>query len=463
MTPGPLPPLGWLGILRLGLVQTALGAIIVLTTSTLNRVMVVEFLLPAMLPGALVALHHLVQISRPRWGYGSDVGGRRTPWIIGGMGLLAIGGVLASSATAWMATHVLGGTLLAVLAFTLIGVGVGACGTSLLVLLAKRVSERLRAAAATTVWLMMIVGFIITATTAGHFLDPFSPERLVLVTAVVAAIAFVVTLVAIRGIEGPTTTVLTAGAETNAKAHVASGGGFREALAQVWSEPKARRFAVFVFFSMLAYSAQDLILEPFAGTVFGLTPGESTKLAGVQNGGVLGGMILLAVMGSSTWGRRFGTLQDWTVRGCIASAIALAALAAGGFYAPDWPLHLTVFFLGLANGLFAVAAIGSMMGLVDTGQAQREGVRMGLWGAAQALAFGLGGFLGTVAVDLARVLLDSPVLAYASVFTGEALMFLVSAVLAVRVTRPLPPHPGPAQDRSPYPAAGEPAGDTGGH
>ncbi|RXL96025.1 MFS transporter, partial [Citrobacter sp. AAK_AS5] len=83
-----------------------------------------------------------------------------------------------------------------------------------------------------------------------------------------------------------------------------------------------------------------------------------------------------------------------------------------------WPLHLTVFFLGLANGLFAVAAIGSMMGLVDTGQAQREGVRMGLWGAAQALAFGLGGFLGTVAVDLARYLMDSPVLAYASVFTG---------------------------------------------
>jgi hypothetical protein len=30
-------PLGWLGIVRLGLVQTGLGAIVVLTTSTLNR------------------------------------------------------------------------------------------------------------------------------------------------------------------------------------------------------------------------------------------------------------------------------------------------------------------------------------------------------------------------------------------------------------------------------------------
>eukprot|EP01031_Cornospumella_fuschlensis_P019681 gene19681-24116_t len=46
--------LSWISIVRLGLVQTALGAIIVLTTSTLNRVMVVEYALPAMLPGVLV-------------------------------------------------------------------------------------------------------------------------------------------------------------------------------------------------------------------------------------------------------------------------------------------------------------------------------------------------------------------------------------------------------------------------
>jgi BCD family chlorophyll transporter-like MFS transporter len=207
---------------------------------------------------------------------------------------------------------------------------------------------------------------------------------------------------------------------------------------QVWSEPKARRFAVFVFFSMLAYSAQDLILEPFAGTVFGLTPGESTKLAGIQHGGVLIGMVLLAIMGSSRWGRRFGSLQSWTVRGCMASAAALLALALGGFFAPEWPLRPTVFALGIANGIFAVAAIGSMMGLVGAGRERREGVRMGLWGAAQAVAFGLGGFLGTAAVDLTRSLMASPVPAYATVFAAEAAMFLIAAVLAVRVMRPMP-------------------------
>ena len=86
-----MTPFGWGSIARLGLVQMALGAIVVLTTSTLNRVMVVELALPALLPGLLVALHYLVQIARPRMGHGSDVGGRRTPWIVGGMAVLAFG------------------------------------------------------------------------------------------------------------------------------------------------------------------------------------------------------------------------------------------------------------------------------------------------------------------------------------------------------------------------------------
>ena len=96
--------LGWGGIVRLGLVQMALGAIVVLTTSTLNRVMVVELALPALLPGLLVGVHYAMQGLRPRMGFGSDVGGRRTPWILGGMATLATGGVGAAGATVIMGT-----------------------------------------------------------------------------------------------------------------------------------------------------------------------------------------------------------------------------------------------------------------------------------------------------------------------------------------------------------------------
>jgi len=70
------------------------------------------------------------------------------------------------------------------------------------------------------------------------------------------------------------------------------------------------------------------------------------------------------------------------------------------------------------------------MKLATDGPARREGVRMGLWGAAQGIAFGLGGLIGTGACDLARALFASPAAAYASVFAFEALMFLVAASVA---------------------------------
>jgi len=422
---------GWASIVRLGLVQMALGAIVVLTTSTLNRVMVVELALPALLPGLLVGVHYAMQGLRPRMGFGSDLGGRRTPWIMGGMIVLAIGGVCAALATALMSTHVAGGIAAALAAFAVIGIGVSACGTSLLVLLAKRVAPERRAAAATIVWLMMIMGFALTAGMAGKLLDPYSSGRLIAVTAGVAVIAVVVTALALYRLEGPRIAVPASIDETKP--------AFLEALRQVWDEPAARQFTVFVFVSMLAYSAQDLILEPFAGAVFGYTPGQSTQLSGVQHGGAFIGMLIAALAGSRLAGRQLGSLRAWTIGGCIASALALAGLVIGGTFSHEpvgqWPLKANVFALGAANGAFAIAAIASMMRLAGEGREQREGVRMGLWGAAQAIAFGVGGLAGAVASDIARWMIGSTGSAYALVFGLEAALFIVAARMAARIGR----------------------------
>jgi len=435
-------PFGWLGVIRLGLVQTGLGAIVVLTTSTLNRVMVVELALPAMLPGLLVGWHYAVQMSRPRWGHGSDQRRARSPWIIGGMVVLAMGAVLAALSIALMATSFVAGVVAAFVAFLLIGVGVGASGTNLLALLAVRTEPSRKAAAAAIVWIMMIAGFALTASIVGRLLDPFSMSRLIAVTAGTSAIAVLVSMLAIWGIEGKGESTSGSDAEpvesvgpAESVEPVGSGASFKVALAEVWEEPQARRFTVFVFVSMLAYSAQDLILEPFAGLIHGYTPGESTSLAGVQHGGVLLGMILTAVVGTTIGRSRAWFMRLWTMGGCLASAAALAALAFGALVGPAWPLSTSVFALGVANGAFAVAAIGSMMTLASVGRPGREGLRMGLWGASQAIAFGVGGFLGAAAIDVTRATLGEPSMAFAIVFAAEGLAFLVSAWLAGRVGR----------------------------
>ncbi len=430
-------PLGWLGIARLGLVQAALGSIVVLTTSTLNRVMAVELALPVALPAALVAWHYAVQLSRPRWGHGSDMGRRRTPWIIGGMGVLAMGALLAANATALMAASPAAGIALAVVAYSMIGAGVGASGTSLLALLATRVTPTRRPAAAAITWIMMIVGIVITAGVAGGLLDPFSMQRLALIASGIALIAFLVTLLAVWGVEGPAVAIdPSPGARPT----------FREALQETLADPKARLFGVFVFVSMIAYSAQDLILEPFAGLVFGMTPGQSTQMSGMQHGGVLVGMILVGAAGGMVGGRGQGWMRGWIILGCVGSAVALALLALAASVGPGWPLAPTVFGLGFFNGVFAVAAIGSMMALAGAGldgevAGGREGIRMGVWGAAQAIAFALGGFFGAVGVDIGRQIFVEDATAFLTVFGLEAGLFIAAAVIATRIGRAEKPTP----------------------
>ena len=418
--------LSWFAIVRLGLVQMALGSIVVLTTSTLNRVMVVELALPAVLPGLLVALHYGVQISRPSWGYASDAGGNRTRWIVGGMFMLALG-ALAAAVAVWLFAVSFGlGVIGSVLAYAMIGLGVGASGTSLLALLATGARPERRAAAATITWLMMIAGIAATAGSVGAALDPYSPVRLLVVVAVVVSVAFTVTCLAVAGVEARLGRVARPDATTS----------LRDGLREVWAEPRARAFTAFVFLSMVAYFMQELILEPYAGLAYGLTPGQTTSLSGAQHGGVFLGMTTVGLMAS---GLRLGSFRTWVSVGCLLSAAALLTIAVLGHSARQAPLVPAVIGLGFANGVFAVAAIGAMMQLAGEGRARREGTRMGLWGAAQALAAGFGGLLGAALADLLRLVVDD-VSAFGAVFLIEAGLFVAAAALALRIMGAGQPH-----------------------
>jgi MFS transporter, BCD family, chlorophyll transporter len=421
---------GWMAILRLGLVQMALGSVVSLTTSTMNRVMTVELALPAILPGLLVSLYYGTQFLRPGFGHGADRGGRRIPWIIGGVVTLAVGAICAAFSVGLMAVSPAWGIAAAVPSFLMIGLGIGAGGTNLLALLATRVDEARQAAAGSAVWIMMIFGLVVTAIVAGILLDPYSPARLVAVTAGVAAVAILLTLAGLWGQE-----------RGLAPAPPRADVPFRAVLAEMWADPRTRAFTIFVFAAMTAYNLQDLILEPFAGHVFGMTVGESTGLSGQHHAGALTGMLMVLASGT-LFLRVFAVpLRVWIVGGCVLSGAALVALAFGAQHADTWPLAANVFTLGLANGVFAVAAIGAMMGLAREGDGLRTGARMGVFGAAQAVGFGIGSFGGTVAADVMRRVTASDALGYGAVFAAEGLIFLIAAGLALRVTARAAPHP----------------------
>ena len=404
------PTLDWGGTLRLCLVNAAIGAMAALPVNLFNRLMTVELALPALLPGLLVALHYAVQLSRPAWGHRSDVAGARVPVILGGMAVLCLSVVAA----AWAVALPTGWALAAwVLAYAGIGLGIGAAGTSFLALLATAAPEARRPAAATLAWLMLIAGAIAASIGTSVLLEPYSPARLTLVVAAVAAAAWLLAFAATRRMDRATPAP-------------ARPQPLRAALAEVWSDPAARRFTGFVFLSILAFYLSELILEPFAGHIHGLTPAASTAMSGGKDGAALLGMIAAGGLASAG----LGSLRLWALVGCLVSAAGLLALG------PGLALTPSVVVLGLGNGLFVVGAIGSMMRLASA-RAGAEGTRMGVFGAAQAIAAGLAGLLATATLDLARLALPDAT-AYGLLFAAEAALFVAAALMAARVLAPAP-------------------------
>lgn len=401
--------LGWGNLARLCLANAAIGGMAALPVNLFNRLMTVELALPALLPGLLVALHYGVQLTRPVWGHRSDTKGGRTPFILGGIAAVGIGLIMTAYAISSVPHF---GTALAIwiAAYALIGLGIGAAGTSFLALLATASPHSKKGAYATFAWLMLIAGAIFASIGTGIALDPYTGDKLVPVVACVALIAFLVAVLATLGQErklGP----VSAPEETT----------LGPALRATWADPAARAFTGFVFLSILAFYLSELILEPFAGHVHGLAPDASTKLSGGKDGASLIGMLAAGAL--STFG--LGSLRVWAVIGCIVSAIGLMGLGAG--------LHLVAFttVLGLGNGLFVVGAIGSMMRLAAAKEGA-AGTRMGVFGAAQAIAAGLAGLIATGTLDLARTALPDGA-AYSLVFGIEAVLFLAAALVAIRI------------------------------
>ena len=415
-------PFGWRDVARLGLAQIAIGAVAAVMTSTLNRVMIVELALPATVPSVLVALHFVIQMSRARFGFDSDRSGHRAPWILGGVATFAVGGFLAALGVALAATRTLPGLGVAFLGYALIGIGMSAAGTALLAHVAEEMPPQKLGGAAAMLWIMMILGIAVTAGVSGQLLDPFSFRRLLSVIGAVCAIAVVLAAIAAWG----SWHIRRAPAGTGA---AVSNAGFSAVLRDALADRATRRFALFVFAAMLAYSAQDLILEPFAGRVFGMTPGESTKLGGTQHGGVMLGMLGAALLSA-----RFGSLRHWAVGGCLASALTLVALAQSPALGGPAALSAIIFALGVANGVFAVGAIGAMMAMTAADGTRGTGIRLGVYGAAQAIAYAAGSLGGGVASDLTIAWFGDASRGYTVVFAAEAILFVIAAAMAMAST-----------------------------
>ena len=429
--------MNWFSILRLGLVQLCIGSSVVIPLSTLNRLMKVELALPATIAGFLIALHYAVQLTRVNWGYLSDKTQNRSQWIIFGMLILGIGGVLASASIPLIESNFAYGIMLALFSYTLIGFGVGAAGTPLLALLASYSSKSQKGFAASITFLMMILGLAITGITAGIILDPYSHQKLIKITASLAIITNILSFLSLKNLEKS----LRNNADARTPNAINYDVPFLEGIKKVWMEREARLFTIFIFISMGAFSMQDPILEPFAGEVFGFAVGESTKLDGFHKIGTLIGIILIILclskfrigFGSLSFvkNERLGSEKFWLITGCLFSALSLIIISVLGLtYRDPGILNSVVFLFGISNGVFTAGILGTMLHLASRGSGDNNtGTRMGIWGAAQAYATMIAVFVSTVLVDILGLMMNSLPSVYGIVFLTAASFFIAAAFL----------------------------------
>ena len=429
--------MNWFSIFRLGLVQLCIGSSVVIPLSTLNRLMKVELALPATIAGFLIALHYAVQLTRVNWGHLSDKSQNRSQWIVLGMLILGIGGILASASIPLIENRFSYGIILALLSYSLIGFGVGAAGTPLLALLATYSSKSQKGFAASITFLMMILGLAITGITVGTILDPYSHQKLLKITSSLAIITIIISFLSLRNLERS----LQNSSHALTPNTINSDVPILEGIKKVWMEREARLFTIFIFISMGAFSMQDPILEPFAGEVFGFTVGESTKLDGFHKIGTLIGIILIVLCLSKfrigfgslsiVKNERLGSEKLWLITGCLFSALSLfiISLLALTLTEPNL-LNSVVFIFGISNGVFTAGVLGTMLHLASRGSGDnKEGTRMGIWGAAQAYATMIAVFFSTLLVDILGLIMTSLPSVYGIVFLTAASFFIASAYL----------------------------------
>ena len=382
-------PLGQL--LRLSLFQVSVGMAGVMLLGTLNRVMIVELGVPALIVAIMIAIPVLAAPFRALLGFKSDnyrsaIGWKRIPylwfgtlWQFGGLAIMPMALLVLSGNTA---VDVPEGfrQFAAGLAFLLTGVGMHMTQTAGLALAADRADDETRPRVVALLYVMFLLGMLASALIIGTLLRDFSELKLVQVVQGAAVVTALLNLTALWKQEKvkPMTR----------EEREAPKPTFADAWVDLMSGGSAGRLLAVVFLGTMAFNMQDVLLEPYGGEILGLSVSSTTLLTAAWAIGAL-----LGFASAAKWLGRATDPYRIAGRGLLVGLMAFSAVIFAA------PLNSTTLFfagafaIGLGGGLFSVATLTAAMTMPAKGIAGR-GLALGAWGAAQATAAGLSTVIG---------------------------------------------------------------------
>ncbi|MFN3937818.1 MAG: PucC family protein [Gemmobacter sp.] len=440
-------PLGQL--LRLSLFQVSVGMATVLLLGTLNRVMIVELSVPAIVVASMIAIPVLVAPFRALLGHRSDtyrsaIGWKRIPylwfgtiWQMGGLAMMPFALIVLGGDNVHDVPFA--GEVLAALAFLMTGLGLHMTQTAGLALAADRADDATRPRVVALLYVMFLLGMGASAVIVGWLLRDFEPIRLIRVVQGCAVATVVLNLIALWKQEQVR--------PMSRAEREAPRPRFRDAWADLTAGGTAGRLLAVVVLGTLAFNMQDVLLEPYGGEVLGLSVSATTLLTAMWAGGALTGFALAA-----RWLARGQDPYRMCGRGILVGITAFSAVIFAG------PMQSAALFfagaggIGLGAGLFAVATLTAAMTMPARGLAG-AGLALGAWGAAQATAAGLAVFSGGALRDLFAHLAQSgrlgpaladPAIGYSVVYHLEigllfATLVLLGPLVRVGILHPVKP------------------------
>ena len=429
-------PLG--RIIRLSLFQVSVGMAAVLLTGTLNRVMILELGASASLVAAMVSLPLLFAPLRALVGFRSDhhrsvLGWRRVPYIwlgtlmqFGGLAVLPFALLVMSGAGHGSAVV---GEIGAALAFLLVGAGMHGTQTAGLALAADLADDEKRPRVIALLYVMLLVGMLVSALVIGRLLQPFSPTRLVQVVQGAALLTMVLNVTALWKQEAR---------DTDRARRAATAPDFTASWRDFVRRPGTLRLLVATGLGAAAFSMQDVLLEPYGGQILGLSVGATTSLTALWAAGMLAGFTLAAR-------RLAGGGEPHRLAGFGATA-GVGAFLLVIFAAPTHAVVLLAagaVSIGFGAGLFSVGTLTAAMALAEKDKA---GLALGAWGAVQASAAGGAIAIGAAVRDLVSTAavatrfgatLAAPATGYGAVFALEIMLLFATAVALGPLVRPV--------------------------
>jgi BCD family chlorophyll transporter-like MFS transporter len=420
-------------LLRLSLIQVSVGMSLVLLVGTLNRVMIVELGVPASIVGVMIALPVLFAPFRALIGYRSDtykcvLGWKRVPYIYRGT-MLQFGGLAimpfallvlagkghAADDPAWI------GQAAAALAFLLVGAGIHTTQTVGLALATDLARPEDRPNVVGLMYVMLLVGSVVSSLVFGALLVDFSPGRLVQVIQGSAVATIVLNGIALWKQEARRR-----GVDPDSEPEEP---GFAEAWATYIKGQHAVRLLAIVGLGTMGFSMQDVLLEPYGGQVLAMTVSETTRLSAMlAGGGLLGFAVASYVLSQGADPFRMAGF------GALFGIAAFAAVIASAMVQAQALFVAGVLMVGLGGGLFGHGTLTATMNFAPKDQV---GLSLGTWGAVQASAAGLAVALGALIRDAGYHWAPAlgPAAGYHTVYAIEILLLVVTLAVMVPLFR----------------------------